>query len=228
MKRDIFIAMFLAAFFHVAVLFGERLFAKTQHVVSTTTVEEVLLVSDAKQEEEPPPPPTSGEESEVLPEEFVAASLGEPPPSAVTLGALTMAIRPDKPRPPRPDGDGRFTVPTSGMKGEVGTSATKITNIFDASQLDQKPQERYAPSPRYPFNLTRAGIEGTVVVTFLVNEKGRVMIDSVNFESTPHKDFEASVTDALKQTQFAPGLVKGKPVIFKMRRPFVFNLSNQR
>lgn len=224
MKRDLLIALFLAAFFHVAILFGELLFQKpaTQEVMTTTV--EVDLFTETKQEEEKEEPPEVLEgDVEFLPEEFMAASIGEPPPSAVALGSLVMTVRADKPRPPRPEGMQRFTVPTTSQTGQ-GAAGIQQLDIFDVSELDQKPNWRIQPNLQYPFNLKRTGTTGSVVARWTCDEKGNVI--NVQIINSTHREFEQSVISALNRGKMTPGLRKGKPVKFAVQQTFDFNMTN--
>ncbi len=225
MKRDLLIALFLSAFFHAAILFGERLFQKKKTEDFLTTTVEVNLFTENKQEEEKEeePPEVVEGDVEFLPEEFMAASIGEPPPSAVALGSLVMTVRADKPRPPRPEGLQRFTVPTTSQTGQ-GAAGIQQLDIFDVSELDQKPNWRIPPNLQYPFNLKRTGTTGSVVARWTCDEKGNVI--NVQIISSTHREFEQATISALSRGKMTPGLRKGKPVKFAVQQTFDFNMTN--
>lgn len=227
MRTDLIIGIITALGLHAGFIYGgEVIFGKEKSQEEVVVIEEVSLLD---QEEEPPPPPpqVDGEESnepvEILPEEFLAATIGEPPPSATAMGALVQVVRPDRPRPPRPDGMERFSVPTGAQTAAQAAGSAAI-NIFDISQLDTQPQPRVQIPPEYPFALKRAGVTGRVVARITVNEQGRVV--EVIIESSTQRDFEKPVIDALYKWRFSQGMKDGKPVPFYMRAPFDFNINS--
>lgn len=227
MRTDLIIGAVAALGLHAGFIYGgEIIFGKEKVEVTQEVITEVSLIN---QEEEPPPPPpvVEGEESdqpaEILPEEFLAATIGEPPPSATAMGALVQVVRPDRPRPPRPDGMDRFSVPT-GAQTAAQAAGDAALSIFDISQLDSQPVPTVRVPPTYPFALARAGTPGNVVARLLVNEQGRVI--EVVVESSTHREFEKPAIDALYKWRFTQGLKDGKPVQFYMRQPLNFTQRN--
>lgn len=224
MRTDLIIGIITALGLHAGFIYGgEVIFGKEKSQEEVVVIEEVSLLD---QEEEPPPPPpqVDGEESnepvEILPEEFLAATIGEPPPSATAMGALVQVVRPDRPRPPRPDGMERFSVPT-GAQTAAQAAGDAATTIFDISQLDSQPVPTVRVQPTYPFALARAGTDGNVVARLRVSEQGRVV--EVIVESSTHREFEKPAIDALYKWRFSQGLKDGKPVQFWMRQPLSFS-----
>ena len=82
-----------------------------------------------------------------------------------------------------------------------------------------------APLPKYPESLRGAGIEGKVVAEFVVDEEGRVALDSVRFVRSDNVLFEEAVRNVLKRTHFAPAEIGGKKVRQLVQMPFVFTIS---
>jgi TonB family protein len=62
----------------------------------------------------------------------------------------------------------------------------------------------------YPPALLKQGVEGTITMTLLVNERG--MIDSVSVVKGVHPELDSSVLKAVKQFIFTPAQAGGKPV----------------
>jgi protein TonB len=77
--------------------------------------------------------------------------------------------------------------------------------------------------PRYPLELRRRKIGGTVQVVFLVDTEGRV--SSPKVESSTNAEFDAPALEAVKQWRFEAGTRGGQKVSFKMRVPITFNAS---
>ncbi len=76
---------------------------------------------------------------------------------------------------------------------------------------------------RYPVIAKRAGIEGRVILQFIVDEQGRVTEPKVVRGIGGGCDEEA--LRALQTARFRPGTQRGKPVKVKMSLPMTFRLS---
>jgi len=76
---------------------------------------------------------------------------------------------------------------------------------------------------RYPVIAKRAGIEGRVILQFIVDEQGHVTESKVVRGIGAGCDEEA--LRALQTARFRPGTQRGKPVKVKMSLPMTFRLS---
>ncbi len=114
---------------------------------------------------------------------------------------------------------------TSGLTSDH-TGRVEITEPLSADQVERQVYLRPGSSPpRYPDALRVAGVEGQVVVLFVVNERGRVELASVRFTRSDNALFEAAVRDALGTMQFVAAEVGGRKVRQMVQMPFVFRLS---
>jgi TonB family protein len=77
---------------------------------------------------------------------------------------------------------------------------------------------------RYPEMARRAGIEGRVIVQYVVDEDGTVLNPRIIRGIGGGTD--EAVIEALQQIRFTPGLQRGRPVKVQMTQPVVFRLSN--
>lgn len=93
--------------------------------------------------------------------------------------------------------------------------------IFEFYAVSEKPVLTKQAAPVYPELARRAQIEGWVVVTVTIDEKGKV-IDAKIFKSIPMLD-DAAIAAALKCT-FKPAKQRDKFVKVKMNLPFQFKL----
>jgi len=75
---------------------------------------------------------------------------------------------------------------------------------------------------KYPKIARKAGIEGRVIVTFVVDEQGNVTNPVVLHRGGAGLD-EAAL-DAIQQVKFFPGRHRGKVVKVQMSQPIVFKL----
>ena len=81
-----------------------------------------------------------------------------------------------------------------------------------------------SPTPRYPDILKSAGVEGEVVVSFVVDTTGRVDMSKVTILKSTHDLFAAAVRTALPTMRFLPAEVGGRKVKQLVQQPFVFNI----
>lgn len=82
--------------------------------------------------------------------------------------------------------------------------------------------------PRYPSLLANAGVEGTIVLQFVVDTLGRVEPASVEVVRADQRLFVESVRDALSRTRFVPAEAAGRKVRQLVEQSFTFALSSRR
>lgn len=141
-------------------------------------------------------------------------------PSATIDSAFVQQIQP--PAPPgleRPTG--AISIPV-GRPASAG-SGTGLGNVFDLASLDQIPVARVQSRPVYPSEMRRAGVNGQVVVRFIVDAQGNVR-DAQAVRST-HRDFESAAVEAVLKWKFRPGKKGGVPVNTRMQVPIGFSLA---
>jgi protein TonB len=96
--------------------------------------------------------------------------------------------------------------------------------IVNPDMLDHTPEAVRQSQPIYPINAKNAGENGEVVVTFIVDESGRVLNPRVMRSTDPI--FEEPTVRAIGQWRFAPGTMHGIPVRFRMSVPVEFRLDS--
>jgi protein TonB len=101
-----------------------------------------------------------------------------------------------------------------------------MSNLFDINNLDQKPVARVQPQPAYPYEMSRAGINGDVVVEFIINENGDV-IDTRVVRSS-HREFEVPAMQAVQKWKFKAGRKGGKAVKVRVSQLIEFNLEDSK
>lgn len=77
---------------------------------------------------------------------------------------------------------------------------------------------------RYPEIARKAGIEGRVVLQFVVDERGNV-VNPVVIRGIGGGCDEAAI-EAIKGVRFTPGMQRGRPVKVQFQLPIVFRLQN--
>jgi len=108
-----------------------------------------------------------------------------------------------------------------GGTGDPAAASEQGPASFALSELDQRPQALQQVLPRYPSELRRRKVQGTVEVVFLVDTDGRVMEPKV--DKTTNEAFNQPALEAVRQWKFEAGTKEGKKVRFKMRVPITFS-----
>lgn len=139
-------------------------------------------------------------------------------PSAAVDSMFTQQIQP--PPPPRIGKGGAITIPNGPPSSAVGKG---ISNVFDVANLDQRPEPRFQPKPKYPMNLKRAGIIGSAVVQYIVDTSGEVR-DAVIIRST-HREFENPALETILKSKFRPGKKGNAVVNTRMEQEISFTLK---
>ena len=108
----------------------------------------------------------------------------------------------------------------------VGTQTVSYGSPFRADQVDR--QVALIPGvrpPEYPETLRSAGIEGKVVVEFVVDEHGQPVQGSIRVVQSDNDLFADAVRAALGRLRFTPAEVGGKKVSQLVQMPLMFTLN---
>lgn len=215
MRLDLIIGIIVSALLHGA-FFG----------ISYIDVSKPVVVA-----EEPPPtielmemPPLPEEEPEIIetddaPPETIdfAPPMQADVPQIVTVDSFVQQIQPPPPENLTPV-SGVISIPTVRQTG-LG----KGIEVFDITKIDQAPIPKFQARPQYPFEMRRAGIEGEVVVEFIVDTAGNVRNPFAVRSS--QREFEQSAVQAVAKWTFRPGRKGGRAVNTRMAVPIVFTLN---
>lgn len=142
-------------------------------------------------------------------------------PSIVPISAFTQTLTP----PPPPGlmiSKNAIAIPNL----KPGASFGKGLELFDMSQLDQRPILRVPVNPQYPYEMSRAGINGNVTVEFIINTNGDVTQAQVVRSS--HREFEVPAVQAVLKWKFKPGRRGGRSVNVRASQLIEFNLDDNK
>lgn len=148
-----------------------------------------------------------------------------PPPKAPEMpGPIDdkTFVQPPQPNlPPDLNPDPNITaIPT-----DHGRFIPRDIKVIDVGLLTQKPAPRAQIPPQYPFELRNAGIEGEVVVEFIVDANGGVRNPFV-VRST-QRGFEAAALQAIGKWKFRPGRKDGRAVnAGRVQQIFTFRIND--
>jgi periplasmic protein TonB len=95
--------------------------------------------------------------------------------------------------------------------------------LWTATEMRMAFREPPVP-PRYPERLRMAGVEGSVLMKFVVDTTGRVDPASVEVVSSTHELFTAAVRETLGRLRFNPAMVGNRKVRAAAMMPFQFTL----
>ncbi len=163
------------------------------------------------------------EQVEELTEEVVENIMAPPSlvdlPSVVPVNAFTQPITPPPP-PGITTNKGAINIPVTKPGANFGKG---ISNLFNIGDLDQQPVARVRQAPTYPYDMRRAGINGTVVVEFIINTEGDVIQTQIVRSS--HREFEMPALQAVQKWKFKPGRKGGRVVNVRASQLLEFNAT---
>ena len=88
--------------------------------------------------------------------------------------------------------------------------------------MEEKPELLSAPRLEYPPLLSQAGIEGSVVMQFVIDSMGRVEPGSIKVIRNPNPEFERPVRNVLSRALYRPARVHGRAVRVLVQQSFNF------
>jgi TonB family protein len=80
-------------------------------------------------------------------------------------------------------------------------------------------------APRFPDRLKQAGVEGEVLVMYVVDTTGMADVTTFKVLKSTHELFSQAVLDALPTMRFTPALVGGRKVKQLVQQPFTFAIN---
>ena len=94
---------------------------------------------------------------------------------------------------------------------------------LDIKNLSKIPVASFKKRPRYPLEMRKAGVTGTVVLAFVITKEGFVV--DLTVISATNSEFAVSALECLSKWRFIPGSVNGVPVSCRVSMPMSFNLK---
>lgn len=98
----------------------------------------------------------------------------------------------------------------SGVVG--GTGPVDFTQTFLEAAVDERPERLSGPYPRYPEMLRQAGIEGFVLLEFVIDTSGQVEEGSLKVLQSTNRAFEGPAKIVITRSLYRPGRVRGQAV----------------
>lgn len=120
----------------------------------------------------------------------------------------------------------------SGVEGGTGDANSKgsaagadLNKIFKESEVELPAAKIGGPGPAYPDALRTSGVEGEVMVQFVVNENGRYEPGTLKIIDSSNPQFSAAVKAALPMMRFSAARIGGQKVQQLVQLPFEFHLN---
>lgn len=136
---------------------------------------------------------------------------------ALSYGAAAVFVGVVACETPAPPG---MDEPTGPAEAVVGPDRVYAEQVVDAA-----PERLSCPPPEYPSILREAGIEGQVVIQFVVERDGTVEQPTVQTLSSSHRGFEEPARAMIEGCRFRAGAVRGEPVRTLVQMPVIFTLQ---
>ena len=93
------------------------------------------------------------------------------------------------------------------------------------AEVEELPRQVSGPSLRYPEMLRQAGVEGQVVLDFVIDTTGHVEPASVRIISTAHSLFDSAARDVILGSVYTPARVQGAPVRVRVQQSLLFSIE---
>jgi protein TonB len=175
-------------------------------VVEEQEVVEMEEIQQTKQEVKPPPPPRPPVPVEVPNDEIIEENVD----FDATLDLTETLETSDAPPPPEDTG------------GEEEEEPEIFVVVEDNPEMIGGQQALYSEID-YPDFARKAGIEGQVILQFVVDERGNV--SNVQVLRGVHKLLDEEAIRAIGEMRFRPGKQRGKAVKVRMTQPVRFRLQ---
>ena len=197
----------------VLLILAFRMDLRSESTMQVTMAEqEVVQMEDivqTQQDQRPPPPPRPPVPVEV-PNDEILEDADLDLDASLDLDAPLADLPPPPPPPPTQ------TQQVEEVEPEIFVIVEQMPELIGGLPELQK-------LITYPEIAKKAGVEGRVIVQFVVNEQGAV-VDPVVVRGIGAGCDEEAIR-AVQQARFTPGKQRGKPVRVKMSLPITFKLK---
>ncbi|MGH7562579.1 MAG: energy transducer TonB [Gemmatimonadales bacterium] len=107
----------------------------------------------------------------------------------------------------------------------IGLGPIGVDSILLESQVETPASVLVQRAPRYPPALEASGIEGRVVVRFVIDTSGRVEGGSLAIVASAHPGFDPSAREAIERSLFRPARLGRRAVRQWAQQAIVFRIA---
>jgi TonB family protein len=94
--------------------------------------------------------------------------------------------------------------------------------VTDSAALDEVPRLLASPPLQYPDSLLESGIEGVLMLEFVIDTTGKAEPSSITVIESPHPAFNDIAKDAVLASVYSPGRTDDVPVAVRVRESLTF------
>ena len=206
--------------FHSALITAAVYATMHAHEVKKAVVRAFDITQVAQQKNEPPPPKNEIASVAPLPKGFQTLAIPTNIPVVI----------------PPPSSNTSFNAADFsgvGVEGGIAHGVTTTGPVIRSDQpylesvVEERPEAISGPPPRYPDLLRQAGIDGRVLLEFVVDTSGHVERGSVKVLSSTNQLFEQPAREAISQWTFRPGKISNHPVRVRVQQPINFQIQGR-
>jgi TonB family protein len=110
------------------------------------------------------------------------------------------------------------------FNSELGT-ATGMSEVYLEGEVEVGPERISGPFPHYPEKLRQAGVEGAVLLEFVIEQDGTVDSSSLQVLESTNRAFEGPARAVIEGSLYTPGEVDGEPVRVLVSQQIGFSLA---
>jgi TonB family protein len=114
------------------------------------------------------------------------------------------------------------SLPATGYAQKAQSDSASRDQAYLDFQVDQPAKLKSAPTPAFPDRLRATGVEGRVLVQFVVDERGRPDMSSFKVLKSTDGELTASVRQSVLASSFIPAEASGRKVKQLVQLPFTF------
>jgi protein TonB len=113
----------------------------------------------------------------------------------------------------------------AGAGGDAAVVQTKdlSVEVFEEGETDERPVPMETTPVEYPLEAREKGIEGTLLVYFVIGHDGRVK--SIDVQKSPSPIITREAKRTISTWRFKPGKKKGVPVNVRAKKEISFELQ---
>lgn len=116
-------------------------------------------------------------------------------------------------------------VPTLDAAAEAAAMNAMLATAYQLLEVDSAAiRDPSSAAPIYPPDLETRGVEGHVIIRFVVDSTGRVDVGTILTVEATHAAFDRAVRDALPLMRFRPAMVGDRPVRQLAEQLFKFEI----
>jgi len=155
----------------------------------------------------------------------------EPPPKGFQTLSIPTNIPVDIPPPQQNQHFDAADFSGVGVEGGVASGVVGGTGVVtDQPYMEAVVEERPEPITgtciqHYPDILRTAGIEGTVMMEFIIDTLGRAERNSIRVVRSPQPGFEQDARATVQSCRYHPGRIAGRAVRVRVQQPITFSIT---